>query len=135
MAVWFLATIFVLSHPARAFNIQVGPSPGCHETITGDALSAVRESNDAAAAVSDDDENDLALIRDVPFDLPDELADIGAATLLIGARENDLEGRSPHDLSSLISLHGDSEDQDAHCCRAIEDDDPDGSETALASCR
>jgi hypothetical protein len=103
--------------------------------ITGDALIAVRATIDAGDAVYTDDEDDEALIRDVPFALPLELQDIVGATLLIGARDNDLQGRSPEDLSRLISLHGDDEDQDAHCLRSIDEDEPDGSLAAIDDCR
>jgi hypothetical protein len=95
----------------------------------------VRATTDAADAVETGDEDDEALIRDVPFALPAELQDLVGATLLIGARDNDLQGRSPEDLSRLISLHGDDEDQDAHCLRSIDEDEPDGSLAAIDDCR
>jgi MYXO-CTERM domain-containing protein len=135
-SVWLAAAIVsCLPRAALAFSIDSSRGPGCHEMITGDALIAVRATIDAADAVETDDADDEALIRDVPFVLPIELRDLVGATLLIGARDNDLQGRSPEDLSRLIALHGDDDEQDAHCLRAIAEDEPDGSIEALADCR
>jgi hypothetical protein len=132
-----LAAVFalLLSPSAEAYSIQTAQRAGCHEMITGDALIAVRATTDAANAVDTHDEDDEALIHDVPFTLPTELEDLVGATLLIGARDNDLQGRSPEDLSRLITLHGDDKDQDAHCLRSIAEDEPDGSLAAIDDCR
>jgi hypothetical protein len=132
---WLAAAAALLPHAAQAYSIQTAQGLGCHEIITGDALIAVRATTDAAAPVDTGDEDDAALIQDVPFTLPVELQDLVGATLLIGARDNDLQGRSPSDLSRLITLHGSDEDQDAHCLRSIDEDEPDGSLAAIDDCR
>jgi hypothetical protein len=131
----WLAVFALLSHTAHAYTIQSGRGPGCHERITGDALIAVRATTDAGDAVETDDQDDEALVHDVPFTLPSELQDLVGATLLIGARDNDLQGRSPEDLSRLITLHGSDADQDAHCLRSIDENEPDGSLAAIDDCR
>src|SRR5215204_5637314 len=95
---WLAVAFALLPHAALAFSIDTNRGPGCHEMITGDALIAVRATIDAADAVQTGDEDDEALVRDVPFLLPTELQDLVGATLLVGARDNDLEGRSPEDL-------------------------------------
>ena len=132
---WLAAVVALLPHGANAYTIQSAQGPGCHERITGDALIAVRATTDAGDAVETNVDDDEDLVHNVPFTLPSGLQDLVGATLLIGARDNDLQGRSPDDLSRLITLHGDDEHQDAHCLRSIDEDEPDGSLAAIDDCR
>ena len=81
------------------------------------------------------DRNDLSLITDVPFTLDDDMKDLASASLIIGVRDNDLHGRGPTDTSQLAAIHGNPENQKEHCLRAVEDDEPGGSEHALESCK
>src|SRR6266496_1463641 len=122
------------SRGARAYTIASAVSSGCHERITGDALRAVRQELAAAAPLAAD-RNEQALIDDVEFPVPADLSDLGAATLLIGVRDNDLKGRQSNDVSALALVHGDPQLQREHCLRSSDDDEPDGSARAIESCR
>jgi hypothetical protein len=119
---------------ARAYTIASAVSSGCHEQITGDALRAVRQELATAGPLAAD-RNEQALIDDVEFPLPADLKDLGAATLLIGARDNDLKGRASNDVTELALVHGDPQLQREHCLRSTDDDEPDGSANAIADCR
>ncbi len=126
----FLLTIRL----AHAFSIQVLGEGGCHEPITFDALRILRETYPEAAAVAPagDDE---ALIRDAPFEIPDDMRDIGAVSFVMGVRENDLRGVTPFDLSRMAAIHGQDKHMPEHCIRKSVDDEPDGTEAAMANCR
>src|SRR4051812_9683588 len=91
---------------ARAYTIASAVSSGCHEKITGDALRAVRQDLATAGPLAAD-RNEQALIDDVEFPVPADLNDLGAVTLLIGVRDNDLKGRQSNDLTELALVHGD----------------------------
>jgi hypothetical protein len=119
---------------AHAYTIASAISSGCHERITGEALRAVRQELASAGPLAAD-RNEQALIDDVEFPLPADLNDLGAATLLIGVRDNDLKGRQSNDVSELALVHGDPQLQREHCLRSSDDDEPDGSTRAIASCR
>jgi hypothetical protein len=119
---------------ARAYTIASAISSGCHEQITGDALRAVRQELATAAPLAAD-RNEQALIDDVEFPLPADLNDLGAASLLIGVRDNDLKGRQSNDVTELALVHGDPQLQREHCLRSSDDDEPDGSARAIADCR
>jgi hypothetical protein len=119
---------------ARAYTIASAISSGCHERITGEALRAVREELAAAGPLAAD-RNEEALIDDLEFPVPADLNDLGAATLLIGVRDNDLKGRQSNDVSELALVHGDPQLQREHCLRSSDDDEPDGSARAIESCR
>jgi hypothetical protein len=119
---------------ARAYTIASAVSGGCHERITGEALRAVRQELAAAGPLAAD-RNEQALIDDVEFPVPADLNDLGAATLLIGVRDNDLKGRQSNDVTALALVHGDPQLQREHCLRSSDDDEPDGSARAIESCR
>lgn len=119
---------------AQAYKIASGVSPGCHETITTDALRAARLQRPDAAPLPAD-RNERALIGDLEFSVPSDLADLGGATLLIGVRDNDLKGRDSADVSQLALVHGDPAAQREHCLRTLTDKEPDGSQNAVSSCR
>lgn len=118
----------------QAFTIENPKAPGCHERITSDALRAVRLDLPSAgplAATTDE----AALVKDLQFVPPKDMADLGGATLLISVRDNDLKGRGSSDLSALPAIHGNPELQHEHCLRSTNDDEPGGSNTALQNCR
>lgn len=122
--------------PARSYpyTISTPLTDGCHESITSDALRAVRAEL-ATAAPLPADENERALIDDLQFTPARDMLDLGGVTLLLGARDNDLKGRSGQDLTELAEVHGDPGAQHEHCLRAGRQDEPDGSAAALSSCR
>jgi hypothetical protein len=63
------------------------------------------------------------------------MTDLGGATLLVGARDNDLKGRAAMELSQLALVHGDPSAQREHCLRNSHEKEPDGSATAVQDCR
>jgi hypothetical protein len=119
---------------AAAYSYQSAISTGCHERITMGALRTLRTQVATAPALVPDS-NDLSLITDVPFTLDDDMKDLAAASLIIGVRDNDLHGRGPTDTSQLAAIHGNPENQKEHCLRAVDDDEPGGSERALETCK
>ncbi|MDP9002801.1 MAG: hypothetical protein M3O46_22155 [Myxococcota bacterium] len=121
--------------PARAYTISNILSRGCHENITSDALRAVRAQQLAGAGLIQADANEQALIDDLQFTPDADMNDLGAVTLLLGVRDNDLKGRGSQDLSQLAEVHGDPAGQDEHCLRANDQKEPGGSAAAVANCR
>src|SRR5688572_28501830 len=79
-------------------------------------------------------DQDRALANDLPFDPPDDVQDRGALALLLGVRDNDLKGKGGREADSLTFIHGNAELQREHCLRRPENDEPGGSEAALADC-
>lgn len=120
--------------PARAYTIASAISSGCHERITADALRAVRAELTTAGPIPAD-ANEQALIGDLEFSVPSDLADLGGATLLIAVRDNDLKGRKSNDVTELALVHGDPALQREHCLRSTGDDEPGGSQAAVETCR
>lgn len=119
---------------AHAYTVSTLLTRGCHEQITTDALRAVRLEL-ATAAPLPADRNERALIDDLEFLPAGDMRDLGGATLLVGVRDNDLNGRSSTDLSQLALVHGDPDTQREHCLRNADQDEPGGSEMALLACR
>ncbi|MDB5218541.1 MAG: hypothetical protein JWO86_6468 [Myxococcaceae bacterium] len=119
---------------ASAYSYESAVSAGCHERITMGALRTLRTQVTNAPAVTPDS-NDLSLITDVPFSLDDDMKDLASVSLVIGVRDNDLHGRGPTDVSQLAAIHGNPDNQKEHCLRAVEDDEPGGSERALETCK
>jgi len=129
-----LAAVGSTTWDARAYTIASVATEGCHERITSEALRSVRDSlGEAAPLPANDDEQ--ALISDLQFSPDDDMLDLGAVSLLLGVRDNDLKGDGADDLSSLSMVHGDPNAQDEHCLRALDQDEPDGSRQAVAACR
>ncbi len=119
---------------ANAYTISNAAAVGCHERITSEALRAVRlEFATAAPLTATVDE--AALIRDLQFTPDADMTDLGAATLLISVRDNDLKGRGSSDLTALPAIHGDPANQDEHCLRSSTQKEPSGTSDALTSCR
>jgi MYXO-CTERM domain-containing protein len=119
---------------ARAYTIENAFSAGCHERITAQALHTVRADLRTARPRAAN-ENEQALIDDVQFVPDEDMRDLGGATLLLGARDNDLKGRGANDLSELAQVHGDPNAQREHCLRSSDQIEPGGSDAAMKECR
>jgi len=136
---WQIATAFmgVLLTPATAsaYTIQSAATEGCHERVSADAWRSVRASLPAGFAQLSSRGDDEALIADVPFDVPASLHDIGAVTLLLGVRDNDLKQHGPNSLNQLSVTASDPKHQADHCLRAPDEDEPNGSRQAVADCQ
>ncbi len=100
-----------------------------------EALRTERANNPAAAPLTSADRTDKAVIDDLPFRVDADMKDLGAVALLIGVRDNDLKGRTPNEVDALAMVHGDPAGQREHCLRSPQDDEPNGSQSALAGCR
>ncbi len=118
----------------KAYTVSSLFTPGCHEQIAGEALRSVRLTL-ATAAPLPRTSDEQALINDLQFTPDPDMIDLGGATLLIGTRDNDLKGRSSDNLAYLGAVHGDPNNQDEHCLRSAGQDEPGGTEAAVASCR
>ncbi len=129
------AALALLPGSANAFTIETAVTRGCHEEITADALRAARAAFPAATAALPLQSGDQALIDDVAFTVPDDLSDIGAVTLLLGVRDNDVKSIAPTDLNRLAPQTASRKGQHEHCLRAIDHDEPSGSAAALDDCR
>jgi len=129
-----LSWIAISPRMTDAYTISSILTPGCHEDITTEALRGVRLDVPAAAPlpISRDEQ---ALVDDMQFVAPADMKDLGAATLLLSVRDNDLKGRSSDDLTQLAEVHGNPDNQDEHCLRSAGQDEPDGSRAAVESCR
>jgi MYXO-CTERM domain-containing protein len=128
------AAILCTSDRASAFSIETSVTAGCHESITASALRNVRGLVPNAPPIVTD-ENDLALIDDLPFTLDDDLRDIGSASLLIGARDNDIKGYGVISIDEISQIQGDPLTQQEHCLRSTSEDEPGGTENALLDCK
>src|SRR5829696_4888118 len=125
---------FAGSQVAKAYSGESVATDGCHERITMDALRRWR-SQLPTIEIPAADSNERALIADAPFGVDDDLRDLAAVTTLLGNRDVDLKGHEPNALDELAPIHGDPRTQQEHCLRAPWDDEPTGSERALARCR
>ena len=119
---------------ARAYTIENAFSTGCHEQITSQALRTVRTEVATAAPLALTD-NEQALVDDLQFTPESDMKDLGAVTLLVSVRDNDLKGRGSGDLTELAEIHGDPGDQREHCLRGPGQKEPNGSAEAVADCR
>ena len=120
---------------ARAFTIQSPATRGCHEEITIDAWRKTMVLFPAATAALHSKGDDAALIRDVPFDVPEDLQELGLVTLLLGIRQNDIADLATTSLSNLAVINSDPKAQRQHCLRTPSEDEPDGSQEALLECQ
>ena len=124
----------VTPRAADAYTVKNNISRGCHEEITTAALRTVRgELATAAALPASTDER--ALIDDLQFTPDSDMMDLGGATLLMAVRDNDLKGRGSEDLTQLAGVHGNPDGQQEHCLRSQSDDEPNGSASAVTTCR
>jgi hypothetical protein len=127
--------LVVLAAPAaRAFSIDTIVTPGCHEEMTAVALRIVRAELPTAAPLAAN-RDERALIDDLDFTAPADMRDLGGASLLLGVRDNDLEGQDGSDLTRLALVHGDPPAQRKHCLHGGDSPEPAGTPAALADCR
>ncbi|MBI2377729.1 MAG: hypothetical protein HYV07_27250 [Deltaproteobacteria bacterium] len=76
---------------AEAYSYESPISDGCHETITAEALRAVRARFPELSSKVDPTDEDRAMISSLPFSVDEDMNDLVGATLLIGVRDNDLK--------------------------------------------
>ena len=129
-----LLWVLLAPGPTDAYTISSVLTPGCHEDLTSEALRTVRLDVPGAAPIPLT-RNEQALVDDVQFTAAADMKDLGAATLLVSVRDNDLKGRSSDDLTELAEVHGNPDNQDEHCLRSRTQDEPGGSEAAVNDCR
>ena len=120
--------------PSDAYTISSVLTPGCHEDMTSEVLRAVRLDVPGAAPIPTT-RDEQALVDDIQFTAAPDMKDLGAVSLLVSVRDNDLKGRSSDDLTELAEVHGNPDNQDEHCLRNRSNDEPGGSEAAVADCR
>jgi hypothetical protein len=134
-AAFVLACCVLVPRPAAAFTIQSPATRGCHEEITVDAWRQVRADLPQLTAPIASRGDDDALIADTPFDVPEDLQEIGLVTLLLGIRENDIADLAVTSLSDLAPVNSDPKAQRQHCLRTPSENEPNGSVKALAECQ
>lgn len=120
--------------PSDAYTISSVLTPGCHEDLTSEVLRTVRLDVPGAAPIPTT-RDEKALVDDLQFTAAADMKDLGAVSLLVSVRDNDLKGRSSDDLTELAEVHGNPDNQDEHCLRSRTNDEPGGSEGAVADCR
>ncbi len=124
----------LFSRHASAYTIETPFTTGCHESITADALRAVRgQLANAPPIVPTRDET--ALIDDMPFTVDDDIRDLGGATLLSGVRHNDIKGFAVLSVDQLAQVQSDPHTQREHCLRGASEDESGGTEASLLDCR
>ena len=130
-----IAVLVVTVAPrATAYNYESPLGDPCHEDMTMGVVRELRKDLSTAGPLPTS-KDDALVVDDVVFTLPPDMRDIGAATLLIGARDNDLKGHSGIDSQELAGIHGDEDTQGEHCLRRSIHDEPNGSEQAASECR
>ena len=134
MRLWLCGLVLLSSGVAHAYTIESPVSNGCHERITEEALRYVR-SLGLAAPVPARNDDERALLEDMPFHLPGDMRDMASAAILLGVRRPDIRENANVDISSLALIHGDPNRQDDHCLRAPGDDEPDGSSISVLACQ
>ncbi|MBL0276303.1 MAG: hypothetical protein IPQ24_09465 [Anaeromyxobacter sp.] len=129
-----LLALLTLPASTAAYTVSSLVTPGCHERLTSAALRAVRLGRPEAGPlpVTSDER---ALVADLEFTPEPDMADLGAATLLLSVRDNDLKGESGGSTTSLAAVHGNPFNQEEHCLRSRDQDEPGGTVAAIATCR
>ena len=130
-----VTSIALTASTADAYTYETLQTRGCHEEITVRSLLAARQELPTAGPLQASDVDQVA-IDDLPFDVDTTFyRDIGAVTLLVGVRDNDLKGKSGLSAQELVKVHGAVDNQREHCLRRPGHDEPDGSLPALEDCR
>jgi len=129
----FSVAVAVMPGDAFAFQIETPITYGCHEKVTVEARRAAGFPDGAQAPEPTEDQRRASL--DLTFTLPADDGDLWSMTLLVGVRSNDIKDNQLIDPASLVGIHDDPDDQDAHCIRRITDDGEPGDASALAACR
>ena len=120
------------SQPAHAYMIETLVTPGCHESITFDALADQEwPGGTRPAAVLGGD----PLLDDLPFSSPGWARHPWVAAVLIGVRYNDIGDNSSTALDEIVHVHNDPDLQHTHCLRRREHDGPEGDRDAVMECR
>jgi len=130
-----LACLLIVASRAHAYSYSSPFAFGCHEDLSKRALRELRAELDPSLTQLHADREDRSWIDDLPIDLPRDMRDLAAASLIVGVRENDVKDHQGIDNAELARVHGDERAQHEHCLRAPEHDEPDGSELALDACR
>jgi hypothetical protein len=89
----------------------------------------------SAGPLAAGNKDERALLDDLPFSVPKDMKELAAVSAVLGNRNVDLKHHEPDDLDYLAQVHGDPQNQDEHCLRAPEHDDPSGDQAALTACR
>jgi hypothetical protein len=120
---------------AAAYSLGSLASEACHERLTLNALRAVRADVATARPSIAPTGGEQALVDDMPIEMPDDLDDFEAATLVLSNRDIDLNGVEPGALTELATVQADPDRQTQSCLRRAEHDDPGGGLQALGACR
>ncbi|HSI06838.1 MAG: hypothetical protein ACAI38_17250 [Myxococcota bacterium] len=134
MRLWLLGLVLLSSGVAHAYTIESPVSNGCHERITEEALRHVR-SLGLAEPIPARNDDEQALLDDMPFHLPGDMQDVASAAILLGVRRPDIRENASVDITSLALIHGDPSRQDDHCLRGPGDDEPNGSSSSVLACQ
>lgn len=134
LAVLVTFLVMTVGTRAAAYNYESPLGDPCHEGPTVKVLRKLRKELSTAAPLATSGD-DALIVDDVVFTLDSDMRDIGAATLLIGVRDNDVKGHSGIDSQELARIHGEEHTQDEHCLRRSSHDEPGGSEHAATACR
>lgn len=141
-----VALAWVQAVPANAYNVQTGLTEGCHERITAKAFLAFLDSPAWAEVVVPERDIWRKLARPlnrwlldgglIQEDLPEPQLFV-LFSLIVGVRAPDTNGRSTSDLATQRSIHASPrpEAQYLHALRAPQDDEPDGSRSAVVGTR
>ena len=132
--------------PVSAYTIQSGLTAGCHERMTAEAFVAFRDDPAWAELAVPAGGTWRKLARPLQQWLLDEalireeLTDAQLFvlfSLVVGVRAPDTNGRSTSDLATQRAIHASplAEAQYVHALRAPRDDEPGGSEAAVAGTR
>lgn len=125
----------LIASPAYAFTVQSPATRGCHEEITIEAWRRTVAALPERTMEIPPTREGTALIRDVPFDVPEDLQELGLVTLLLGIRQNDIADLATTSLSDLAQVNSDPRAQRQHCLRTPGQNEPNGSKEALADCQ
>ena len=128
-------TLSLVAPSAAAYTVETPITNGCHELITEAALRSARAVTPAAAPLPLETEDDQALASDLPFSTASDMGDLGAISLLLGVRDNDMKGLLPTDFAGFAIVQGDPTTQDEHCLRSLSDVEPNGTPESLAACK
>lgn len=129
-----MCVVLCAAPSAWAYQIQSPVTDGCHESITANALRSLR-ARGIAPAIQPQSVDEESLLKDLPFDIPDDMRDMATVAILFGARKPDVRQYGSVDISSLALVHGDPNRQGDHCLRDPGDDEPNGSASAITLCQ
>jgi MYXO-CTERM domain-containing protein len=127
--------VSLIAPSAQAYTVETPITNGCHELITEAALRGARVVTPAAAPLPLETEDDQAMASDLPFSTASDMGDLGAISLLIGVRDNDMKGLLPTDFAGFAIVQGDPTTQNEHCLRSLSDEEPNGTPESLSACK